>query len=372
METAEREIDLVLMTTNITRGISQRLPFLEGSWGQLFFNRTEFEALFPEAVVEHMWKKRAPVRHPEVDVPEGYYPLPSPADLPILLGARMSLSFPFLLGAVPLYAANVAKKGEDGKIPLQRCWFSDGGLTSNFPLHFFDAPLPSRPTFGINLVPASVKLTETEDEVQQISPGPQGAGEDAWSYIYMPSRNSSGIGDAARFNDFEGEKGSVAGFFGALFDTARNWADTELMAMPGYRDRIVHVELAKDEGGMNLNMKPELIKKIGERGEKASELLSARLRPIQGLTRKPAIRSCLRGIITFGFAIARSCPGSSFSSSACAKLGAPVTRTYWTAISTRRRLQVPQRCPARLRENGDQMRPRRRGKMGGRDDLRSL
>jgi hypothetical protein len=36
-ERAERDIELVLMTTNITRGISQRLPFLEGSWGQLFF-----------------------------------------------------------------------------------------------------------------------------------------------------------------------------------------------------------------------------------------------------------------------------------------------------------------------------------------------
>jgi len=32
-ERAERDIELVLMTTNITRGISQRLPFLEGSWG---------------------------------------------------------------------------------------------------------------------------------------------------------------------------------------------------------------------------------------------------------------------------------------------------------------------------------------------------
>jgi len=281
-DTEERDIELVLMTTNITRGISQRLPFLEGSWGQLFFNKKEFETLFPAAIVEHMCKCAAEKRHEEVEVPEDCYPLPAPPDLPIMLGARMSLSFPFLLSAVPLYAANVANKGEDGKIPLQRCWFSDGGLTSNFPLHFFDAPLPSRPTFGINLVPASVKLTETEDEVQKISPGPQGAGKDAWSYIYMPSRNSSGIGNAARFNDFEGDRGSVTGFFGALFDTARNWADTELMAMPGYRDRIVHVELEKDEGGMNLNMPKDIIERVGERGEKAGELLAARFAPNPG------------------------------------------------------------------------------------------
>ena len=42
----ERDIELVLMTTNITRGISHRFPFLEGSWGQLFFRKTEFDELF--------------------------------------------------------------------------------------------------------------------------------------------------------------------------------------------------------------------------------------------------------------------------------------------------------------------------------------
>ena len=30
-------------------------------------------------------------------------------------------------------------------------WFSDGGIASNFPIHFFDSWLPDRPTFGITL-----------------------------------------------------------------------------------------------------------------------------------------------------------------------------------------------------------------------------
>lgn len=34
---------------------------------------------------------------------------------------------------------------------LQKNWFSDGGICSNFPIHFFDDWLPNRPTFGINL-----------------------------------------------------------------------------------------------------------------------------------------------------------------------------------------------------------------------------
>src|SRR4029077_18943429 len=83
---------------------------------------------------------------------------------PILLGARMSLSFPILLSAVPLYAANFEREPKEGKYPLEACWFSDGGLTSNFPIHFFDAPLPLRPTFGIDLVPDTAEATEIDDE----------------------------------------------------------------------------------------------------------------------------------------------------------------------------------------------------------------
>jgi predicted acylesterase/phospholipase RssA len=276
-----RDIDLVLMTTNITRGISQRLPFIEGSWGQLFFNEDDFNELFPPSVVAWMREHAADVRHAEdLVIPERFYALPPAKDIPILIGARMSLSFPFLLSAVPLWSANVTRKNKAGKIELERCWFSDGGLTSNFPIHFFDSPLPSRPTFGINLVPESVAIGDQsaagadKGVVSGLKPGGKALSKTApgWDKIYMPSTNSSGIGSAARFNQFA----DIIGFFGALFDTARNWADTELMAMPGYRDRIVHVALAEDEGGLNLNMPKEIIDLIGERGERAGELLTAR------------------------------------------------------------------------------------------------
>lgn len=91
----------------------------------------------------------------------------------------------------------------------------------------------------------------------------------------MPARNSGGISSAARFNQFEG----IVGFFSALFDTARNWADTELTAMPGYRDRIIHVALSEDEGGLNLNMPKDVIDKVGERGALAGKLLTERFKP---------------------------------------------------------------------------------------------
>ena len=160
---APRDIELVLMTTNITRGISQRLPFLEGSWGQLFFNEVELAQLFPTPIVNCMTKHAQKPQRKEVEIPKGYFGLPKAADLPIVFGARMSLSFPFLLSAVPLYAANVLRETKDGKFPLERCWFSDGGLASNFPIHFFDTPLPTRPTFAINLVPDTVEAAEVEE-----------------------------------------------------------------------------------------------------------------------------------------------------------------------------------------------------------------
>lgn len=277
---AERDIELVLMTTNVTRGISHRIPFLEGGWGQLFFKKEEFERLFPQAVVEWLTSHPAEIRNADEIEIAGFHALPSPADLPILLGTRMSLSFPFLLSAVPLYAVNFERAKRAGKFQLERCWFSDGGLTSNFPIHFFDAPLPSRPTFGINLIPDNVDLSETlqtDAGLTRVSgvearTGARRAKEPGWDKIWMPAKNASGIGSAARFNNFD----TVSGFFSALFDTARNWGDTELMALPGYRDRVVHVKLDENEGGLNLNMPPEIIEALGDRGERAGALLAAR------------------------------------------------------------------------------------------------
>ncbi len=280
-EKAERDIELVLMTTNATRGLSHRFPFVEGNWGPLFFRKDELDTLFPAPVVDWLVKKS---RQPgtSIDVKEGYYRLPKPAKLPILLAARMSLSFPFLLSAVPLHAPDFSRR-ENGKAPLRRCWFSDGGLTSNFPIHFFDAPLPSRPTFGINLMPATTRVAERPETAgQTVLPAnqdQQAVAKDPWRSVWMPTTNSTGIQDVALFNEFDHNGGSALGFFMLLFDTARNWADTELMAMPGYRDRIVHVQLAKDEGGLNLNMPQALIEAIGERGTCAGELLAARFAP---------------------------------------------------------------------------------------------
>ena len=276
-ENVEREIDLVMMTTNITRGVSHRLPFLEGNWGQLFFREEELAKLFPACVVKWMTCHAQEAQLKEFELPKGYHRLPKPADLPILFGARMSASLPFLLSAVPLYAVHVA---HDAKFSLRCCWFSDGGLASDLPIHFFDAPIPSRPTFAINLVPDTVETMEVDDidgKLHCISflgmsrQRTKGQAED-WDRVWMPTKNTTSV---YRFNACTG----VGSFLNAVLDTALNWADTELMAMPGYRDRIVHVKLAADEGGINLNMPSQVIMRVSNRGKCAAELLAARFAP---------------------------------------------------------------------------------------------
>src|SRR5262249_33908040 len=53
---------------------------------------------------------------------------------------------------------------------------------------------------------------------------------------------------------------------------------------------VVHVAIGEDEGGLNLSMPPEIVEAVGERGNCAGELLTARFAPNPGLdpkTKKP-------------------------------------------------------------------------------------
>ncbi len=78
------------------------------------------------------------------------------------------------------------------------------------------------------------------------------------------------------FTNFDQGSGRdrLFGFFVALINTLQNWTDNMQTRLPGYRDRIAHVSLHEEtEGGLNLNMPPELIVELGERGEQAARLL---------------------------------------------------------------------------------------------------
>lgn len=245
----DARVTLNMLATNVTQSVPVLLP---DDLGSFFYRPDEFCDLYPQRIVDHMEQH---ARQPENDEQARLWEESAPAvrmpelkDLPVVVAVRMSLSFPVLLSAIPLWAVDFKKKKTEPK--LERNWISDGGITSNFPTHFFDSPLPGRPTFGINLAPI------------------EAASEDEAKNVYFPRGAGEGI-----LNRWTGIDGMV-GFMGAIFDTMQNWADNEQIHIPGYRDRIATVLHTKKEGGLNLNMDPKDIGRLAARGQIAGELFT--------------------------------------------------------------------------------------------------
>jgi len=249
---AAHGVCLKMFTTNLTDGTPYTLPFRSRKF---FFAPDEFRHLFPGRVVRWMTDHAPdPRNREETDTfaemrlhDPSLLPMPSPPDLPVVVMTRMSLSFPVLLSAIPLWAQLWSEENE-GMAPT-KCWFSDGGITSNFPLHFFDGPLPRWPTFAINLGPTD--LLEPDQHAN----------------IWAPLGNDQGI--EARW----GEIRTMPAFVRAILDTMQNWMDNAQARVPGYRDRIVVVKHTEDEGGMNLNMETASIAGLVERGRCAGAFL---------------------------------------------------------------------------------------------------
>jgi predicted acylesterase/phospholipase RssA len=266
----QREVDLQMMTTNLTHGRPLRLPVpfqphaqaLEDGAGGLFFCPDELANYFPPDVLDHLTEFGDPpspdtAAHLEREAPGAtLLHFPIGPDLPVVVGTRMSLSFPILISAVPLWELDFKKDPEQPsgvRVTLKRVLFSDGGITSNFPVHFFDSPLPIRPTFGLHL--AGFERGEQPN----------------------PDDPSVSVSDPAPVNRPERESwtecGSMFDFLVAIKDAAQNWRDNAQARLPGFRERIVHIKLAKGEGGLNLAMKPEKIQELTDRGSYAGERL---------------------------------------------------------------------------------------------------
>jgi hypothetical protein len=218
----------------------------------------------------------------------------------------MSLSFPILLSAVPLWTYDFRrddiytnrdawiawKKEPEGeawfealydqahsgiewmrdfeiapekapikKMKIERIWFSDGGICSNFPVHLFDKLIPSWPTFAINLRYHPYPKKLADDERVILAQTNQDEKQPYWQRLSGGNTNSYG---------------SLFSFLGSIINTMKDWADNTLMTVPGYPDRIAHVNLQSDEGGMNLEMEQSQIDKLGSWGQEASGVLIAR------------------------------------------------------------------------------------------------
>jgi predicted acylesterase/phospholipase RssA len=271
-------IRLEMMTTNLTNRRPHKLPWDDRAF---FFNPDEFDQLFPARIVE--WMKTHPPSDPDdqadlekwqvrCELLRPLLPLPPPEQLPVVVAARMSLSFPVLISAIPLWSVDMSRKsnrdawskwkawlqgGKDKakkpseKLVAERCWFSDGGISSNFPVHFFDAPIPRWPTFAIDLMPFHPDYPQRTNECDN---------------VWLPNTNVGGLLEAwYRFDQEPGRK-RLVGFVNSMIRTMQNRVDSAQMRVPGYRDRIVHISNNKDEGGMNLSMPQTVITALTERG----------------------------------------------------------------------------------------------------------
>jgi predicted acylesterase/phospholipase RssA len=248
------KITLLMMTTNLTLRRPYTLPFSEKIYA---FRLADFERLFPARITAYL------TAHCEkVDDQTGeyhdLYKFPEPENLPVIVATRMSLSFPVLFCAVPLYARDFTFASEAERARWRKNLFSDGGLSNNFPIQFFDRMLPNSPTFGITLDDFNEKRVP-EDISEHYPPN------DPHSRVWLPKTTSAGSGMLIPGEPLHG----IPAFFSRLLDAAMSWQDNLQSTLAGDRDRIVHVGLKSDEGGLNIAMPPQLVLRLGEYGAQA-------------------------------------------------------------------------------------------------------
>lgn len=257
-------IRLAAMTTDLSSGRPYTLPMRSKIH---YFSKAEFLRLFDAAIVEQMCAgKTALVIKGQRGAPRDLYQLPYGADFPVFLVARMSLSFPGLIAAVPLWRFDyqLRKEGQEYP-PIRRCLFTDGGVSSNFPIHFFDALLPQRPTFGICL-----------DVYDPARHGRTGTDQDR---LQMQTKGIQTTDLAIR------DIGSLGAFASGIVNVAKDWQDTMQSMLPGYADRIITIRLTDKEGGLNLNMSADTIKRLDGLGKLAGQKLCERFSYQGGKTR---------------------------------------------------------------------------------------
>jgi predicted acylesterase/phospholipase RssA len=255
-------IDFRMVTTCLTLGRPFDIPFddqdlLGLNWKtwepgakNLYFLKSDLEKYFPQGVVNHMvahatleQERTYPVR----GRPEQLYRFPANDKLPIIVGVRMSMSFPVLFCAFRLFTPDPSDASKTR--PL---WFTDGGLSSNFPIHLFDSPLPSWPTFALDLLDGgSIPIPKTdvflESEDRSITVESQYDFEKGWPLTRLLTVGS------------------------AMIDSMRTWQDTVLGALLGNSSRTVGVRLPPDEGGINLTMTKPQITDLVCRGKRAGQ-----------------------------------------------------------------------------------------------------
>ena len=268
-----RSIDLRMFGANISVGRPIMLPQSDDE-PALYFRPVELRRLFPSAVVDHMKRaggRAAPAaraRHPgrlrkdagaqgdEAD----FFVLPR-RDLPVLVASRMSVSFPILFSAVPLWELEPDGLADGAR--FRRLLFADGGLCSNFPIHLFDRAIPSRPTFGVT-------LHEVDEEAQADI-------EQTRRLVRVSERHTERPPDRwSKFDEHRGYLDRLLGFISANVSTLKDWNDAVQADLPGVRERVAYVGLPRNIGGLNILMDTHQIVWLGRAGEEVARKLLRR------------------------------------------------------------------------------------------------
>ena len=284
-----RLINLELMTTDLTQQRPFRFPLAATAdhddatadhdpaqlWVCVDQLRDGESQMFPQSVVDALSETEYQDFQDRDGTKHRLHKLPQPWDLPVIFAVRISMSLPALFQAVRLYRIREPAPIQDdfgrtlierGKplIPpspfdsvqelpfdsVQELWFSDGGITSNFPVHFFDNSLPRWPTVSLNLGIHPQEAPHQDIWLPQ-----------DWDDLNVPVKTL----------------GSSGWVFGkAIFNTAMSWRDSLQSALPGYRNRIAQVRTSPGEGGSNLFMPREIIASLALRGALAGARLRTR------------------------------------------------------------------------------------------------
>jgi len=257
--------ELAMITTDLGMMRPYKVPFREAEPGpdgapqavepheSHFFSKADFEKLFPPRVMAQMCRNEPLIPEPHwSDCPGDLCAFPKERDLPIVVAARMSLSVPFILQAIPVYKRDLTL--QQGADQPRKCWFTDGGVSNNFPIHFFDRLWPNAPTFAISFDEFAEERHLEGKEERRVE-----MATDLREGDILPILPISGIGAFAL----------------RMVDTARSWQDNLQRVLPGYRERIVHIHLKPDEGGYNLKMPPNVILRLAEFGKEAGALAAS-------------------------------------------------------------------------------------------------
>lgn len=269
----QRAINLEMVTTNISHARPYRLP-LQDQTSRLFFRPDDLKTFFPPSVLEALVQSAAPYRprsssDPPPAAGAGLLELPGGA-LPVVVAARLSLSFPLLFSAVPLYAIDYEMHPAEAR-RLKRCRFSDGGLCSNFPIHLFDSAVPRWPTFGMWL--------DRRSPYRRHRP------------VWLPEYHFEGRGDSwLRFepcpadvapgSEAPDHLGTLGGFLLGALASAKDWGDHSSMRLPQVRNRVARLGLESGEGQLNIAMTGDTIMKMAhDYGTATGRLLVERFVP---------------------------------------------------------------------------------------------